>query len=115
MAIHPVYLKMQDWCQKNNLFFQDQHDALRGLTEDSAPEESDEFKDNQSCTKCEKKLDYEKIVWLELNSHTGVYTLPGMVPEEESQGVFPFGAACAQKQLGLKSDWGDNYPMPDCA
>src|SRR5690606_8452208 len=53
----------------------------------------------EECTRCSEELKPGKAVWLELNSHTGEYSKPGTVPPEQSQGVFPFGAACARKAL----------------
>lgn len=49
----------------------------------------------QHCERCGKLLDNERIVWLELNQNSGRYHEDGMVPEEESQGSFPFGPDCA--------------------
>lgn len=49
------------------------------------------------CECCERKLNPAKIVWLELNNHTNLYHVEGEVPEEESQGMFAFGKACAAK------------------
>jgi len=51
------------------------------------------------CTRCSEKLDPERVVWLELNVNTTLYSEEGMVPEGESQGAFPFGAACAKTVL----------------
>ena len=48
------------------------------------------------CTCCEKKLNPEKTVWLELDQRTNTYHDNGDVPEEKSQGWFPFGKKCAQ-------------------
>jgi len=50
------------------------------------------------CTKCERKLDSKKIVWLELNNENGQYYYhlkDNHIPENESQGLFPFGRDCA--------------------
>ena len=49
------------------------------------------------CTKCDRKLDEDKIVYLELNNFHGTYHKAGTVPNSESQGAFPFGADCAKK------------------
>lgn len=51
------------------------------------------------CTRCGEKLDPTKITWLELNTNTGYYNKEGEVPEEESQGCFAFGTACAKRVL----------------
>jgi hypothetical protein len=51
------------------------------------------------CQNCGKKLDPAKAVWLELSNRSGNYyfvTESGPnLPEEESQGGFPFGKDCA--------------------
>lgn len=59
------------------------------------------------CTRCEQFIDEDRIVWLELNGITGVYTnndISGIytdndISPEESQGWFPFGADCAGREL----------------
>lgn len=53
------------------------------------------------CERCGEKLNPKKIKWLELNCVTGEWTDPDVtkVPEEESQGGFPFGIACAKQVL----------------
>lgn len=56
--------------------------------------------ENQRCTRCEKKLNPNKIEWLELDQRTYTYT-HDFVPEEFSQGGFPFGLACAKIELAL--------------
>jgi hypothetical protein len=53
------------------------------------------------CECCGKKLDDAKIVWLELDTRTDEYTSDA-VPEEYSQGAFPFGAGCAKKADAAK-------------
>ena len=55
-----------------------------------------------TCVRCGAKLDEKLIVWLELDNTTGIYHQIGntlVVLEENSQGAFPFGSACAQRQL----------------
>lgn len=49
------------------------------------------------CEKCGRELNPKRIVWLELNCMTGLYHREGEVPEEDSQGWFPFGPDCAKK------------------
>lgn len=51
------------------------------------------------CTRCGEPLNPDKMVWLELNWETGKYAAVGMVPEDQSQGRFPFGAACARRVM----------------
>lgn len=53
---------------------------------------------HQTCERCGKKH-LGKFVYLELNQRTGRYYQPGEVPPAESQGLFPFGRACAVNQL----------------
>ena len=50
------------------------------------------------CERCKAKLNPDKAVWLELDQRTGTYT-DQPVPEEYSQGGFPFGADCARFAL----------------
>lgn len=48
------------------------------------------------CNRCNEKLDPNKIVWLELDQDTGLYT-DGELPEgHTSQGGFAFGRSCAK-------------------
>ena len=56
------------------------------------------------CEHCERKLNPKKIVWLELNATTGTYHAEE-VPEEDSQGCFPFGAGCAKTILKNGGAW----------
>ena len=51
------------------------------------------------CERCGEKLKYDKIVWLEMNFKDGKYYKNGTVPENESQGCFAFGSACAKQTL----------------
>jgi hypothetical protein len=53
------------------------------------------------CERCGEKLNPKTMVWLELNSRTGLYSDPDKspVPEEDSQGGFTFGKACAAAVL----------------
>jgi hypothetical protein len=51
--------------------------------------------EDDCCLRCGRRLDHSKSVWLELNSHTGLYCEAGTVAENESQGGFEFGADCA--------------------
>lgn len=57
----------------------------------------------QHCERCGERLILARIVWLELNSHTGIYSRnEGETPAEESQGWFPFGSACAKSVLAAQ-------------
>lgn len=55
----------------------------------------------EECTECGAKLAPDRTVWLERNAFTGKHYLPEehAVPQEESQGLHPFGATCARKKL----------------
>lgn len=55
--------------------------------------------DYDRCERCGDRLNEDRKVWLELNSHTGRYAECGTVPTAESQGCFPFGSACARAVL----------------
>ncbi len=58
------------------------------------------------CEHCDRKLNPDKITWLELNNHTNTYHAEGdEVPEEESQGMFAFGSACAKTILRNGGMW----------
>jgi len=64
------------------------HRKVHGITE---PE---------TCQCCGRILNDRTMVWLELNCRTGRYVANGVfLPDEESQGFFPFGKACAEKML----------------
>lgn len=64
-------------------------------------------KDDQAepiyCRCCERELNPVKIVWLELSFKTGKWYDAEHCPAEESQGHFPFGAACAKKIMKLET------------
>jgi hypothetical protein len=51
---------------------------------------------SERCTRCGELLD--KPVWLELNWTTNLYS-DKAVADHESQGMFPFGKACAKAVL----------------
>jgi hypothetical protein len=51
------------------------------------------------CQRCEVEIEPGREVWLELDQRTNTYTDEGTVPEEHSQGGFPFGADCAARSL----------------
>lgn len=53
---------------------------------------------DRTCERC-KKRHLSEFVWLELDSVSGKYHQPGDVPADRSQGLFPFGAQCAKRQL----------------
>lgn len=50
------------------------------------------------CTHCGKQL-RSNVAWLELDRRTDTYHDFGGVPEDKSQGWFPFGMTCARKLL----------------
>ena len=49
------------------------------------------------CTCCRRELTGHAFRWLELDQRTNTYHDLGGVPEELSQGWFPFGIQCAKK------------------
>lgn len=57
--------------------------------------------DDDFCEYCGRKLNPDRIKWLELNCKTGQWSDPDRitVPGNESQGLFPFGIACARRRL----------------
>ena len=59
-------------------------------------------KEPQRCYRCGRMLIPEKTLWLELNSHTGVFHVEGFVPPSQSQGCFAFGTCCEAKVIGKK-------------
>lgn len=52
--------------------------------------------DDRFCECCKKPL-IAKVAWLELDQRVDAYHDLGGVPEENSQGWFPFGMTCARK------------------
>lgn len=58
--------------------------------------------EHHHCTRCKEPIKANRVNWLELNNWTNEYTDPdkaGFLPEEQSQGCFPFGADCAKRAL----------------
>ena len=52
------------------------------------------------CERCGATLTPQTVAWLELNSRTGEYAVPGTTEWSDgpdSQGCFPFGKDCAEK------------------
>ena len=56
------------------------------------------------CTRCGEKLNPKTKVLLELNWETNLYSQPGEVPEDKSQGCFDFGVACARRVMKQGGD-----------
>lgn len=54
---------------------------------------------NRSCTCCERDLEGRAVRMLELDQRTDTYHDLRGVPENCSQGWFPFGLTCAKKML----------------
>lgn len=50
------------------------------------------------CERCSEFLHPDREVWLEYDRRTCTYTDQG-IPEQHSQGGFPFGRACARQAL----------------
>lgn len=53
---------------------------------------------NRFCTCCGRALK-TKFAWLELDQRTDTYHDLGGVPEDKSQGWFPFGMTCAKRAI----------------
>ncbi len=51
------------------------------------------------CERCGERLAEGSRELLELNASTAAYGVPGSVPPQLSQGLFPFGASCARRGL----------------
>jgi hypothetical protein len=51
------------------------------------------------CTCCERDLSGHAVRMLELDQRTDTYHDFGGVPENRSQGWFPFGLTCARKKI----------------
>lgn len=51
----------------------------------------------KNCERCHATLDPKKIIWLELDTTTGLYHdhVSDPVAEDKSQRMFPFGPDCA--------------------
>lgn len=54
--------------------------------------------DQRYCTCCQKPLK-AKFAYLELDQRTDTYHDFGNVPQDRSQGWFPFGMTCAKNEL----------------
>ena len=55
--------------------------------------------EQEYCNTCERELEPDRIVWLELDTYTGIYHDPESFPEDGlSQGMFAFGADCAKRE-----------------
>jgi hypothetical protein len=54
---------------------------------------------DNDCTCCGEPIKPGREMMLELDQRTNTYHNTGGVPEEDSQGWFPFGKTCAQKKL----------------
>ena len=52
---------------------------------------------NVHCTSCGRSLNGRVVVWLEFDQRTNTYHALENIPQELSQGWFPFGADCAAK------------------
>jgi hypothetical protein len=57
------------------------------------------YRDQETCERCHRPVDKNKAVWLELDTNTGLYRLPGQIKESNSQGCFAFGPDCAENVL----------------
>ncbi len=57
-----------------------------------------ELAEQRFCTCCERPLK-TRVAWLELDQRVNMYHDDGGVPDDKSQGWFPFGLACARAKL----------------
>jgi len=77
------------------------------------------------CERCNKLINPDKALWLELSNTDGKYYFPSQLPEgHKSQGGFSFGRDCATSQLrdqfiaainaeDAKITWGDVFNAID--
>ena len=56
-----------------------------------------QINNDEVCTCCGKKLKQQGSVWLECSFVTNKYYIDNVVPQQDSQGYFPFGLTCAKK------------------
>lgn len=55
---------------------------------------------SEICERCGETLKDDRVIWLELDRDTGLYHYEEQFPKTSiSQGSFPFGKTCAEKQL----------------
>jgi hypothetical protein len=52
-----------------------------------------------TCGRCGRLIDKGRATFLHLNCKTGLYSEDEELPEDEDQGWFSFGQACAKKVL----------------
>ena len=55
-------------------------------------------RNQDECQCCGKRIKAGKEVMLELDQRDSTYHDFGDVPDDKSQGFFPFGASCAKRQ-----------------
>lgn len=53
----------------------------------------------ERCERCRERLAPARVRWLELDTVSNRYHIPGEVAAGRSQGCFPFGVACAHAVL----------------
>lgn len=64
------------------------------------------MKKQVKCERCGEMLNASRVVFLELEQNTGLYYRIHDFPTNGvSQGLFPFGKACAHFQLGEKTQY----------
>lgn len=62
----------------------------------------------QNCERCGADIRPECATWLEHRSSDGSWHLPGATMawnDPDNQGVFPFGAQCAEQTIKHGQDW----------
>lgn len=71
---------------------------------------------NNCCSKCGKKLNAEKTIWLEYSITDNCVYLPEEFPQgHDSQGWFEFGADCAKKVVTRNEQLAEETPSVDWA
>jgi hypothetical protein len=74
--------------------------ALAAIEAPEAAQEAVEaVADVETCKCCDRLLNPQRTVWLEMSISKGYTSEPGVIPEAQSQGWFAFGLKCAAKAL----------------
>ncbi|CAB5195107.1 hypothetical protein UFOVP168_50 [uncultured Caudovirales phage] len=74
---------------------------------EAAQEAVEASDDVQTCKCCDRLLNPQRTVMLEMSISKRYTSTPGLIPESQSQGWFPFGLKCAAKALAS-----DPYEAP---
>lgn len=64
------------------------------------------YEGKETCERCHKPIDNDKVVWFELNCRTGEWCEPGTIQNEnDHQGGFAFGPDCAKAVRKDRFNW----------